>query len=85
MQASRPTSQADQLCPVRKPAASEHTTGLTVLFWAQSKKMKPAPALGQGWFGEEAASQGQDDREGEATFRLDPEQESKEPPLGHAP
>lgn len=38
MQASWLTSQADQLCPVRKPAASEPTRGLTVLFWGQSNR-----------------------------------------------
>lgn len=74
------------MCPVRKPAASEPTTGLAVLFWAQSKKMKPAPALGQGWFGEEVDLPGSGmTGKGEATFRLDPEQESKEPPLGRDP
>lgn len=46
--------------------------------------MKPASALGEGWL-EKRCLWGQGDREREAGFRLDLEQESKEPPLGRDP
>lgn len=86
MQARRPTSEADQSCPVRKQAVSELTQPEALLYCSGHNRIdcEPAPTPGKGRWGN-GRHWGQEDREGEAACRLDPGQEKKGPPLGPDP
>lgn len=86
MQARRTTSEADQSCPVRKRAASELTQPEALLYCSGHNRIDcdPAPTLGKGPWGN-VRRWGQEDREGEAAWRLDPGQERKGLPPGPDP
>lgn len=83
MQARQPTSEADQSCPVRKPAASELTQPEALGYCSghNQDRLRASPKSGQGAVGKQLPP-GSGRQERGSARRLGPGQERHGPPSG---